>query len=136
MEVRYHEELAQASLSGLQSPENFSHMQTRFDAGSNPSWAEWRKWAEECGLTPLNLSPTEDGIFTFLSQYGPIVYSGTWGDTFDGHVVIINGVDTDADTISIHDPLSGTAPEKKNMIAFMGRLKQTLWETPLFVYAP
>src|SRR6516165_3920815 len=80
MAVRYYENQAQASLANLSSPDNFPDMQKRFEGGSNPSWAEWRSWTEQCGFTPLNLSANKDGIYQFLSTYGPIIYSGTWGN--------------------------------------------------------
>ena len=43
--VRYYENARQQSFSDLHGPETFPHMQKRFAAGSNPSWAEWRSWA-------------------------------------------------------------------------------------------
>jgi papain like cysteine protease AvrRpt2 len=110
-------------------------MQSRFAAGSNPSWAEWRQWAEQCGFTALNLTPNQLGIYQFLSRYGAIIYSGTWGYTFDGHVVIITGVNTDTNTVYIDDPLETLAPVSKNMNVYFGQLIQSLWENPLFVYS-
>ena len=134
MGVRFHESVRQASLSGLSSPENFPHMQSRFAAGSNPSWAEWRAWAQECGFTPLNMSPNVTGVCQVLSRYGPIIYSGTWGATFDGHVVVLTGVNTDSGNLSIDDPLEASAPVTRQIVTYMSRLAQTLWENPLFVY--
>src|SRR5262245_23369146 len=96
MVVRYYENAYQQSFSDLRSPETFPHMQKRFAAGSNPSWAEWRRWAQECGFKPLDLSPTVTGLYDFLDTYGPIIYSGTWGQSFDGHVVVVTGIDTDS----------------------------------------
>lgn len=83
---------------------------------------------------PLNLTPNEDGVYDFLSTYGPIVYSGTWGNTFDGHVVILTGIDTDTDTLYVDDPLEPSAPVTKNINTYFAQLAQTLWENPLFVY--
>lgn len=134
MAVRYYENAMQACSADLKSPENFPHMEQRFSSGGNPSWAEWRQWAEQCGFTPLNLTPNQDGIYQFLSQYGPIVYSGTWGNTFDGHVVIITGINTDTNTVYIDDPLEQNAPVSKNTNTYFAQLTQTLWENPLFVY--
>lgn len=134
MAVRYYENLQQFSSAALQSPENFPHMQQRFASGGNPSWAEWREWAEQCGFTPLNLTPNQMGIYEFLSQYGPIIYSGTWGNSFDGHVVIITGINTDTNTVYIDDPLEQSAPVSKNANTYFAQLTQTLWENPLFVY--
>src|SRR5262245_7228139 len=99
MVVDYYEAVSQSCSADLSSPENFPHMQSRFAAGSNPSWAEWRAWAQQCGFTPLNLTPNEDGVYEFLSTYGPIIYSGTWGNSFNGHVVVITGINTDSDTV-------------------------------------
>lgn len=135
MAVRYQENKRQASIVGLTSPEYFPDMQSRFAAGSNPSWAEWRAWAEQCGFTALNLTPTTLGIYQFLSQYGPIIYSGTWGYTFDGHVVILTGINTDTNTVYVDDPLETLAPVTKNVNTYFSQLAQTLWENPLFVYA-
>ena len=134
MAVRYFENKAQGCLRNLSSPENFPVMLQRFQNGSNPSWAEWRQWAEQCGFTPLNLTPNQNGIYQYLSQYGPIVYSGTWGYTFDGHVVILTGVDTSSNTVYVDDPLENSAPVTKNINTYFGQLAQTLWENPLFVY--
>jgi len=134
MVVDYYEAANQSCSADLSSPENFPHMQSRFATGSNPSWAEWRAWAEQCGFTPLNLTPNEDGVYEFLSTYGPIIYSGTWGNSFDGHVVVITGINTDSDTIYIDDPLDQSAPTAKNINTYFAQLTQTLWETPLFVY--
>lgn len=134
MVVRYYENQSQSCNSNLSSPENFPEMQKRFAAGSNPSWAEWRQWAQQCGFTPLNLTPNADGVYQFLSQYGPIIYSGTWGNTFDGHVVIITGMNTDTNTIYIDDPLEQTAPVGKDINTYFSQLTQTLWDNPLFVY--
>lgn len=133
MVVRYYESVNQTCSSTLVSPEHFPHMQTRFSAGSNPSWAEWWQWAEQCGFTPLNLSPNKDGIYHFIDTYGPIVYSGTWGNTFDGHVVVITGINTDTETLYIDDPLDQSAPTSKDFNTYMSQLTQTLWENPLFV---
>lgn len=134
MVVRYYEECSQTSLGDLRSPEHFAHMQSRFASGGNPSWAEWRTWAEECGFTPLNLTPNATGLYQFLSTYGPIIYSGTWGNTFDGHVVVITGIDTDSGTVYVDDPLDQSAPTAKDINTYFAQLTQTLWENPLFVY--
>jgi hypothetical protein len=134
MVVRYYENQAQASLAHLRSPDTFPDMQKRFADGSNPSWAEWRAWAERCGFTPLNLSPNADGIYQFLSVYGPIIYSGTWGNTFDGHVVVLTGINSDSGTLYVDDPLEVSAPVTKDINTYFARLTQTLWENPLFVY--
>jgi hypothetical protein len=109
-------------------------MLSRFNAGSNPSWAEWRAWAQRCGFTPLDMTPTALGIYNILGQYGAIIYSGTWGNSFDGHVVIIVGVDTDAGLLYIDDPLDVSAPAVKNINTYMSQLAQTLTDNPLFVY--
>ncbi len=134
MGVRYHEQQAQASLANLTSPEHFPHMKSRFDGGGNPSWAEWREWAQECGFEPQNMTPTAIGVYNLLANRGPIIYSGTWGYTFDGHVVVITGINTDSNTLYVDDPLEATAPVTKNMSSYFARLAQTIWETPLFVY--
>jgi hypothetical protein len=135
MAVRYFENRRQASISGLSGPENFPEMQKRFTDKSNPSWAEWREWAQQCGFTALNLTPNQDGIYQYLTTYGPIIYSGTWGYTFDGHVVILTGIDTDTNTVYVDDPLEASAPVSKDVNTYFGQLAQTLWENPLFVYA-
>jgi len=135
MMVRYFEDQAHASLADLSGPEYVPTMKDRFDRGSNPSWAEWRQWAQQLGFTALNMTPNENGILTTLQKYGPIMYSGTWGATFDGHVVIITGVDTTGPTVSIDDPLELRAPVSKEMYTYMSTLTQSLWENPLFVYA-
>lgn len=109
-------------------------MKSRFDSGGNPTWAEWRMWAQECGFKPQNLTPTATGVYELLSIHGPIVYSGTWGYTFDGHVVVVTGINTDSDTLYVDDPLEASAPVTKTMSAYFARLAQTIWETPLFVY--
>jgi hypothetical protein len=120
--------------ANLVPPETVTKMKSRFDAGSNPSWAEWRQWAEELGFHAINMSPTEDGILNILQAHGPIVYSGTWGNTFDGHVVVITGIDTSGPTIDVYDPLQENAPLALDMNATFARLTQSLWENPLFVY--
>ena len=135
MVVRYYQEQTQSCLADLRPPETFPHMQQRFTAGSNPSWAEWREWAQECGFTPLNLTPTATGIYQFLSIHGPIIYSGTWGYTFDGHVVIITGINSDTGTLYVDDPLEVSAPVTKDINTYFAQLAQTLWENPLFVYS-
>jgi hypothetical protein len=134
MAVRYYENLYQQSFSDLQSPDMFAHMQSKFAAGSNPSWTEWRNWAQQCGFMPFNLSPTADGIYNFLNTYGPIVYSGTWGQSFDGHVVVITGIDTDTNNLSVDDLLEHYAPVTRNMNTYFAQLTQTIWENPLFMY--
>jgi hypothetical protein len=134
MAVRYYENQGQASLANLSSPDTFPEMQKRFAAGSNPSWAEWRSWTERCGFTPLNLSANADGIYQFLSTYGPIIYSGTWGNTFDGHVVILTGINSDTGVLYVDDPLEVAAPVTKDIDTYFAQLTQTLWENPLFVY--
>ena len=133
MEVRYFENKARRSLTNLRSPDTFPDMLSRFNAGSNPSWAEWRAWAQRCGFVPLDLTPTALGIHDTLGQRGPIIYSGTWGNTFDGHVVIIVGINTDTDTLYIDDPLDVSAPATKTFNTYMGQLTQTLTDNPLFV---
>lgn len=135
MMVRYHEQRRQQSLAGLRSPEHVPKMQQRFAAGSNPSWAEWRQWAIECGFRPLNLSPNEYGVLQALGRYGPVMYSGTWGNSFDGHVVVLTGIDTDGPTVHVDDPLEAAAPVLKDMNAYFARLTQSLWENPLFVFS-
>lgn len=135
MAVRYFENRRQASILGLSGPENFPPMQKRFADGGHPSWAEWRRWAGECGLTALNLTPNQNGIYQYLSIYGPIVYSGTWGYTFDGHVVVLTGIDTSSNIVYVDDPLEKTAPVRKSANIYFSQLAQTLWETPLFVFA-
>jgi Papain-like cysteine protease AvrRpt2 len=135
MVVRYYENEAQQSLGNLQAPDTFSYMQARFTAGSNPSWAEWRTWAQKCGFTPLDLCPNAHGIYTYLHSYGPILYSGTWGNSFDGHVVVITGVDTTSGDLFLDDPLERSAPVVRGMDGYLSTLVQTLWENPLFVYA-
>src|SRR5262245_38226499 len=127
MGVRYYENQSQACLANLSGPENFPHMQSRFTAGSNPSWAEWRTWAEQCGFISFNLSGNADGIYQFISTYGPIVYSGTWGNTFDGHVVILTGINSDNGTLYVDDPLEVSAPVTKNINTYFAQLTQTLW---------
>jgi hypothetical protein len=134
MVVRYYENAYQQSFSDLRSPDTFAHMQQRFSAGSNPSWAEWRKWAKQCGFQPLDLSPTAAGIYSFLDTYGPVIYTGTWGQSFDGHVVVVTGIDTDSHMLAIDDPLQQSAPVSRNMDSYFSQLTQTLWENPLFVY--
>jgi hypothetical protein len=134
MGVRYFENSAGACLPDLTSPENFPDMLSRFNAGSNPSWAEWRAWAGRCGFTALDETPTAAGVYSILGQRGPIIYSGTWGFSFDGHVVILVGVDTDSDLLYIDDPLDVSAPATKNYTTYMGQLMQTLTDNPLFVY--
>ena len=134
MTVRYYENKNQQSLADLQGPDTFPYMQSRFAAGSNPSWAEWRQWAQNCGFKPLDLSPTATGIYQFINTYGPIIYSGTWGNTFDGHVVVLTGIDSDSGTLYVDDPLETTAPVTKDINTYFAQLTQTLWENPLFVY--
>lgn len=134
MEVRYHENVRRQCLANLRGPETFTEMQQRFDNKSNPSWAEWREWAQKCGFSPLDLCPTIQGVYNFISRYGPIVYSGTWGNTFDGHVVLITGANTDNGSLYVDDPLESSAPVTKDMNTYFAQLTQTLWENPLFVY--
>jgi hypothetical protein len=134
MMVRYHSNRRRQSLGDLISPEHVPKMQRRFAAGSNPSWAEWRQWAIELGFKPLNLTPTAMGVYHNLSRYGPIMYSGTWGATFDGHVVVLTGINTAGPTLYVDDPLETTAPVSKAMNTYFARLTQSLWENPLFVY--
>lgn len=134
MVVRYYENTYLQSLGDLHSPETFPHMHTRFKAGSNPSWAEWRNWAQQCGFKPFDMSPTADALYDFLITYGPIIYSGTWGQTFDGHVVIVTGVNTDTNNLAIDDPLEASAPVTRNINTYFAQLTQSLWENPLFVY--
>ena len=134
MVVRYYERQAGACLSDLSGPENFSYMQSRFAATRNPSWAEWRQWAQDCGFSPLNLSPTIDAIYSYLAKYGPIIYSGTWGNSFNGHVVVITGANTSTGALLVDDPLEQSAPVRKNINTYFAQLTQTLWENPLFVY--
>jgi hypothetical protein len=134
MAVRYHESKARATLSDLTSPENFPDMLTRFNAGSNPSWHEWRLWAQRCGFTPLDQTPNALGVYQALTASGPIVYSGTWGNTFDGHVVILVGVNTETDALTLDDPLTATAPTVTTVAGYLGTLIQSLTDNPLFVY--
>jgi hypothetical protein len=133
MAVRYYENKAGSSLMDLRSPETFPDMLSRFNAGNNPSWAEWRAWAQRCGFVPLDQTPTALGVYAALSRRGPIIYSGTWGNTFDGHVVIFLGINTDTDTLQIDDPLDVSAPSAKTFTTYMGQLTQTLTDNPLFV---
>jgi hypothetical protein len=135
MAVKYYENKNQSSTSSLSSPEYFPYMQKRFAAGSNPAWAEWRQWAQDCGFTPLNMSANEHGIYQIISTSGPIIYSGTWGNTFDGHVVILIGVDTEKKILYVDDPLEPSAPVVKNIDQYFAELAQTLWENPLFIYS-
>ena len=65
---------------------------------------------QQCGFQPLNLSPTTDGIYYFLNTYGPIIYSGTWGYTFDGHVVVLTGINTATANLAVDDPLNNLPP--------------------------
>src|SRR4051812_2684668 len=95
MMVRYHRARAQKTLSRLRSPEEVDKMQQRFAAGGHPSWADWRAWAIELGFSALDFTPTAKNIHELLGKHGPIMYSGTWGQTFDGHVVVIVGIDTE-----------------------------------------
>ena len=134
MVVRYYEETSMVCLGDLSGPENFPHMQSRYSASRHPSWREWREWAEQCGFTPLNLTPNINGIYNYLVTYGPIIYSGTWGNTFDGHVVVITGANTSTGTLYVDDPLERSAPVTKNITNYFARLTQRLWENPLFVY--
>jgi hypothetical protein len=134
MLVRYHRNHRRQSLSNLASPDEVPVMQARFAAGTNPSWAEWRAWAIQLGFTPLDMTPTPLGIYEALRRYGPILYTGTWGNTFDGHVVVITGIDTENALLSVDDPLEAGAPVAKDMNTYFGQLSQTLWENPLFVY--
>lgn len=136
MAVKYYENKNQSSTSNLSSPEYFDYMLKRFEAKSNPSWAEWRKWAQDCGFTALNMTPNEMGVYQTINQYGPIIYSGTWGHTFDGHVVILIGVNTDTKTLYVDDPLELNSVVAKDMYKYFSELSQTLWENPLFVYQP
>ena len=134
MAVRYFENKSQSSNPNLVSPEFFPDMKDRFDKGSNPSWAEWRQWGEKCGFTALNMTPNEMGVYQTISRYGPIIYSGTWGNTFDGHVVILTGINTDSKVLTMDDPWEATAPITKDIYAYFSQLSQTLWENPLFVF--
>ena len=140
MMVRYHQNQAQSSLANLIPPEQVPKMQQRFAAGRNPSWAEWRNWAIELGFTPLDFTPTAGAIYDLLSKHGPIMYSGTWGQTFDGHVVIIVGIDTDNEVMAVippvlfvDDPVEVRAPVYSSFNFFASNMPQTLWENPLFV---
>lgn len=134
MVVRYYETGSSECLLDLTGPEHFPHMRARYDAGSNPSWAEWRQWAGECGFTPLDITPNAQGVYDFLSAHGPIIYAGTWGMGFQGHAVVITGVNTDTDTLFIDDPGEASAPTSKNLTTYFGRLRQTMTDNPLFVY--
>ena len=134
MVVRYYESLSGTCMSFLTGPEHFPHMQSRYEAARTPSWAEWSRWAGECGFTPLNITPNATGLYGFLSDHGPIIYAGTWGMGFDGHAVVVTGINTGSDTLYIDDPGERTAPVTKNMTTYFGRLRQTLTDNPLFVY--
>ncbi len=134
MEVYYFQNQSQSCPSDLTPPEDFSDMQQRFSQGSNPSWAEWRAWGQRCGFSPMDMTPNANGIYSTLSQRGPIIYSGTWGNSFDGHVVIITGIDTDNSILYIDDPLDTSAPTTKDVNTYLSQLTQTLYENPLFVY--
>ncbi|MEP6947459.1 MAG: papain-like cysteine protease family protein [Acidobacteriota bacterium] len=134
MVVRYVESTSFSCNSDLTSPEYFPKMQSRFEAKSNPSWAEWRAWAKQCGFKPLDLTPNAMGVYQFLSQYGPIIYSGTWGNSFDGHVVVLTGINTDTGVLTIDDPWEANSPQIKDIDTYFSELMQTLWENPLFVY--
>lgn len=133
MMVAYFRESRQQCISGLTSPDEVDKMQKRFAAGSNPSWAEWRQWAIELGFKPLDMTPTPMGVLTALDTYGPIMYSGTWGYTFDGHVVVLTGINTDGPTLFVDDPLEASAPVTKDMNDYFSQLIQSLYENPLFV---
>ncbi len=133
MEVRYFENRAGGSLADLRGPETFPDMQTRFTGGGNPSWAEWPLWAARCGFKSIEMTPTAAGVYSTLSQRGPIVYSGTWGNSFNGHVVIVVGIDTDAGTLFVDDPLTSVAPTAYPFDTYLGQLTQTLTDNPLFV---
>jgi hypothetical protein len=134
MMVNFFQNQQQQSLSNLTPPEYAPEMKARFDAGLNPSWAEWRTWAIRLGFTALNWTPNDSGVLVTLRQYGPIMYSGTWGASFDGHVVVLTGIDTIGPTVFVDDPLEVLAPVAKPMNVFFGKLTQSLWENPLFVY--
>jgi hypothetical protein len=134
MMVNYVQNQQQQCPSDLTSPEFDTEMKARFDAGKNPSWDEWRDWATRLGFTALNLTPNDNGLLSTLQQYGPIMYSGTWGLTYDGHVIIITGIDTDAWTVFVDDPLEGSAPVAHQSADYFSRLTQSLWDNPLFVY--
>ncbi len=134
MMVNYVQSQQQQCPSDLTSPDLDPEMKARFDAGQNPSWDEWRDWATRLGFTALDQTPNNDGVLSTLQQYGAIMYSGTWGQTYDGHVVIITGIDTDAATVFIDDPLESSAPVSHQTDDFFGHLTQSLWDNPLFVY--
>jgi len=134
MAVRYHYERCQQTLANLRSPEYIPKMQQRFKQGSNPSWAEWRAWAQECGFTAVNMTPAPLGVLQTLQRHGATLYSGTWGATYDGHVVVLIGVNTDTSKLYIDDPLELNAPTEKDINTYFGTLTQRLWENPLFVY--
>ena len=132
--VNYVQNQQQQCPSDLTSPEFDTEMKARFDAGQNPSWAEWRAWATRLGFTALNLTPNDSGVLATLQQYGAIMDSGTWGQTQGGHVVVITGIDTDAGTVFVDDPLEGSAPVSRQSDDFFGHLTQSIWDNPLFVY--
>lgn len=134
MAVLYHQNRLRSCPANLRSPDTFPDMRSRFSAGSNPSWAEWRQWAQRCGFSAIDMSPTALGIYDLLSTRGPIVYSGTWGNSFNGHVVVLTGINTDSDNLSVDDPLETAAPVSKVLNTYFGQLTQSLWENPLFVY--
>ena len=115
MAVRYHYERCQQTLANLRSPEYIPKMQQRFKQGSNPSWAEWRAWAQECGFTAVNMTPAPLGVLQTLQRHGATLYSGTWGATYDGHVVVLIGVNTDTSKLYIDDPSYETRQPRRTL---------------------
>ena len=83
----------------------------------------------------MNLTPNQNRIFRYLSQYGPIVYSGTWGYAFDGHAVILTGLDTVSGTIYVDDTLELLTRVSKFVNTYFGQMAQMLRKDPEFAYA-
>jgi hypothetical protein len=131
-------------VSSVGSPEDDPEMQQRFDAGGNPNWPEWNAWATRLGFKPINISPTDVGFYQLLHNYGPVMYSGTWEDSFDGHIVLITGVNTDGDppdiegtaALWVDDPLDNRPPFPRSQPydGYVQTLQQRLSDQPLFVY--
>ena len=81
MAVTYYENQGAGQSCHFAFARHFSeYAKTIFADGSNPSWAEWRSWTEQCGFTPLNLSANADGIYQFLSTYGLVPFTPELGE--------------------------------------------------------